>query len=370
MKFRSAFFTLLAAACLLIPSRVVAARIEPGDSRVQYLGRFHLGNSGPAKFNWSGSTIRFQLNARRAEVMLGGAAVRYAIFINGKPASEWLGTPDIRPLSIEVPPDIPMPVTVEVIRLNQPLFGLSLFSGIEVLSETDLLPPPEKPSRWIEFIGDSITAGHGNEAASKDAPLKVETENVTKTYAFLASKALQAQPVVEAWSGIRLTRGQPEEVTMPDRWGRTLADAASKPWDFSIIPGVVVINLGTNDFSRNPPDEATWTKDYRDFLGTLRGKYPGAWIICSNGPMLGGDALQKLKAWTDALVKEQSAAGDSRISTLYFSPQRREDGIGGQWHPSLRTHAIMAKRLSEEIADKAGWSADAVEIPPVTQTVP
>ncbi len=44
-----------------------------------------------------------------------------------------------------------------------------------------------------------------------------------------------------------------------------------------------------------------------------------------------------------------------------------EDGIGGQWHPSLRTHAIMAAKLSAAIAEKTDLPAAPVEIPPVTQ---
>jgi hypothetical protein len=58
---------------------------------------------------------------------------------------------------------------------------------------------------------------------------------------------------------------------------------------------------------------------------------------------------------------------DDRIHTLYFGGQRMEDGIGGQWHPSLRTHAIMAAKLSAAIAEKTDLPAAPVEIPPVTQ---
>jgi lysophospholipase L1-like esterase len=341
-------------------------RVGPGDARIQYLGRFEVLEKA-AKFSWSGSAIRFQLNSRQAQVVLGGASVRYGLRINGVDTAVWAKTKDVGLLPIEVPPEVPLPVKVEIVRINQPLFGESRFEGLDLGADTDLLPPPERPSRWIEFIGDSITAGHGNEAETKEAPLKPETENFLKTYAALTAQSLQAQPVVQAWSGIRLTRGQPGDVTTPDRWGRILADKGDSVWDFSIIPEVVVINLGTNDFGGKAPDEATWTKGYHEFLALVREKYPEARIFCTNGPMLSGNGLSNLKKWTDALVKKLRDAGDARIHTLYFSEQRLEDGIGGQWHPSLRTHAIMAGKLSEAIAQETGWTAEPVEIPPVTQ---
>jgi hypothetical protein len=284
--------------------------------------------------------------------------------LDGVDAAIWQGRKESTTYAIEVPPGLAFPVMVEVIRLNQPLFGESRFEGLEVDAVADLAPARVKPERWIEFIGDSITAGHGNEAADQSFPLEPATENVTKAYPFLTARALSAQPVVEAWSGIRLTKGKSNAPTMPERWGRALPDRPSSKWDDSILPTVVVINLGTNDFNSKSPDEAVWKQEYRGLLTRVRGRYPAAHIFCTNGPMLNGPAMENLKLWTDALVK---SLNDDRIHTLYFSGQRMEDGIGGQWHPSLRTHAIMAAKLSAAIAEKTGWSAAQVPIPPVTQ---
>ncbi len=363
MTFRRSAAALL---CFLsvIETGLGSVRIPPNDARIQLLGRFDQSTAGEAAFSWSGSTIRFQLKSRQAKVTLAGASVRYGLRLNGADSGIWQGKKDSTSFEINVPPAIPMPVIVEVIRLNQPLFGESRFAGLELAADADLVPPPGKPERWIEFIGDSITAGHGNEAPNQNIPLETATENVTRAYPFLTARALGARPLVEAWSGIRLTKGSSNTPTLPDRWGRALPDRSNSKWNDSIQPAVVVINLGTNDFLPKPPDEAVWTKDYREFLARVRSSYPKAHIFCTNGPMLNGPAMASLKLWTDALVK---SLNDDRIHTLYFGGQRMEDGIGGQWHPSLRTHAIMAAKLSAAIAEKTGWSATSVEIPPVTQ---
>lgn len=357
-------FGILILSVCFAQSDACADLIAPEDPRIQLLGRFERSNAGKARFAWSGSTIRFRLQAKTATAFLGGAPVRYGLRLNGNDVEVWQGKKEVTSFEIRVPDEMALPVQVEIVRLNQPLFGESTFEGMEVGSDSDLTRPATMPTRWIEFIGDSITAGHGIEAPGPSAPLEAGTESFLKTYGYLTARALGAQPVAEAWSGIRLTRSQAGVVTMPERWGRTLPDDVSSKWDHSIIPDVVVINLGTNDFSSQPPDEATWKGEYRKFLQTIRGKYPKALIFCTNGPMLGGGGLDRLKLWTDSLVAELADPG---IQTLYFPGQKMEDGIGGQWHPSMRTHAIMAKRLSAAIAAKTGWTATTVEVPPVTQ---
>ena len=41
--------------------------------------------------------------------------------------------------------------------------------------------------------------------------------------------------------------------------------------------------------------------------------------------------------------------------TLAFETQNAEDGYGCDWHPSLRTHEIMAEALVAELRDDLGW---------------
>jgi lysophospholipase L1-like esterase len=344
----------------------LAARVAPGDARLLYVGRFDLSSPEKATFSWSASTIAFRLNARRAEVLLGGAAVRYAVRVNGEPQGELKGGSETRPLEIILPATVRLPADVEVIRLNQPLFGVSRFEGVRVAAAGDLGTAPAYPARVIEFIGDSITAGHGNEAPRKEDPLETRTENVLKTYAGLTAAAFDAHPVVLAWSGIRLTSGQPGDVTMPVRWRRTVPQTEQPAWGFAVTPPqIVVINLGTNDFGGKAPTEAVWKADYAAFLKEVRERRPYAWMFVTNGPMLSADKLATLKTWTDAVVAERAREGDKRLRTLYFPSQQMADGIGGQWHPNVRTHAKMARQLTEALAAATGWKAKPVEVPPV-----
>ena len=56
------------------------------------------------------------------------------------------------------------------------------FRGFILDKDAQLLPPPELPERTIEFIGNSITCGYGNEAIVASDPFEYETENHYLTY--------------------------------------------------------------------------------------------------------------------------------------------------------------------------------------------
>ncbi len=49
-------------------------------------------------------------------------------------------------------------------------------------------------------------------------------------------------------------------------------------------------------------------------------------------------------------------AGDKKIAYLPFAKQdAKNDGLGGDYHPNLKTHAKMAERLVQEIETAVGW---------------
>lgn len=356
----------LAGAAFLLPVLPAgrAELVKPNAPQIQYLGRFEFSDPSKVAFSWSGSTIRFALNAPEATVLLGGARVRYGVRVNGKDVDTQFAGGEQKELTVTLPAGEKRPAVVEIIRINQPLFGVSSFSGIEVPSRSALVAPPPPPKRWIEIIGDSITAGHGNEATDRGAPLTPDTENFLRTYGKLAADAFGAGLLAEAWSGIRLNKGTSNDVTSPERWRWIVPNDNRGEWKFAVKPDVVVVNLGTNDFNGNAPEEAEWKADYAAFLEDIRARYPQAIVFLTNGPMLDAEKSARLQKWTDEFVAARNAAGDRKLFTFYFAPQRMEDGIGGQWHPNLRTHAIMANKLITEIAAKTGWSAEPVELPP------
>lgn len=58
---------------------------------------------------------------------------------------------------------------------------------------------------------------------------------------------------------------------------------------------------------------------------------------------------------TRAFVDKRHAANDKRVFFADFGTQQAGDGFGGDYHPSLKTHAKMAATLTAAIRAQTGW---------------
>jgi lysophospholipase L1-like esterase len=234
-----------------------------------------------------------------------------------------------------------------------------------ILHGTALLPA-QLPARRLEFIGDSITCGYGNELETttpENAHYTTRNSNGHKAYGALTAQLLGAQYSAVAYSGRGISRnfagggGQ----LMPNLYLSSIPeDSAASAWNpAQYMPDAVIINLGTNDFSTPGVDRAVFLKNYIDFLTTLRGFYPKAALVAAIGPMLSDYYPPGEKAWTNAqadikaAVDARVAAGDKNLHFLAFAPQTPP--YGEDWHPTVATHQKMAEQLSASLKSILGW---------------
>jgi lysophospholipase L1-like esterase len=124
----------------------------------------------------------------------------------------------------------------------------SLSESTESKDTVRTLAPPPLPTRKIEFLGDSITAGYCNECQSPvhDA----NNEAFGASWDFQIGQLLTAQVHTAAWSGLGMVHNCcGGNTTMPTIFNRTLASVnIDNSWDWnSWVPDALVVNLGTND---------------------------------------------------------------------------------------------------------------------------
>jgi lysophospholipase L1-like esterase len=231
--------------------------------------------------------------------------------------------------------------------------------GFRLREGATLLPVAARPLR-VEFIGDSITCGYGNEVSTTTPDASHFTtlnSNANQAYGAVVARTLGAEYVAVAVSGRGVQRNYSDGAgeLAPAFYRDTLPDDAAAPaWDFTrYVPDVVVVNLGTNDFSPPGPDHVAFKSAYKAFLGQIRGHYPAALILAVVGPMLSDSFPAGVMAWTTiqadvaSVTAELGAAGDPDVHFFALTPQSAP--YGEDYHPTLATHAQMAQAVSSEI---------------------
>lgn len=229
--------------------------------------------------------------------------------------------------------------------------------------EGELLPPEPSPARGrIEFVGDSITCGYGNEGMGREKGYYSAEENGWLTYGALTARALGLEASMISISGICLAprQGKPERYSMRDIYSytdRVQEDNQGRPsltpWDFKAAPlDYLVMNLGANDAMgvANAPDPEAerecFERDYEEFLYRLRElNGPRPWVVCALGPI----GFELLPGIERAVRRYQNQSGDGRISLLRLPGIEPTDPVGPWGHPHWVTHQKMALALEEHL---------------------
>jgi len=216
---------------------------------------------------------------------------------------------------------------------------------------------PHPVRKKIEFIGNSITCGMGND--TKEIPCGTgkwyDQHNAYWAYGPRVARALEADFMLSSVSGIGIYRNwNSNGPTMPEVYESAYLEKDSlQRWDFTrYVPDVVSICLGTNDFSdgdgkseRLPFDSAIYIRRYVDFIGTLYRHYPAVQVALLTSPMLSGQkaallftCLQQVKAKV-----QERYPGKPEPAIFQFRPMVPK-GCG--YHPDSNDHAILAGELA------------------------
>lgn len=337
--------------------------ISAADPLIRYAGRISFANPERPTFNFPGIQI---------EACFEGTSLR----MMAKPRSGYFVAriDDGEPMKVAFTADrdsvvwlaTALPKAIHHVRLMYVIEGFEFspeFRGFILDEGCRLSSLPEAPQLKLEFVGNSITCGYGNEGIDANEHFDYATENHYLSYAAITARQLGAQHWVVARSGIGAYRnyGGPREGTpesnMQVQYEYTAyaptADLRQQPglqaerWDFSRYqPDVVLINLGTNDLSTNNFDTAMLKDGYWRLLKMVRSHNPQAKIVFLCGSMLGGDELQIAQRLLDKVTQEANETGDKQVYRFNFTPQDGSLGYGNDWHPSLQQHQKMADELT------------------------
>jgi lysophospholipase L1-like esterase len=265
---------------------------------------------------------------------------------------------------------------VVISKRTEASIGLGRFLGLEIAGE--LLSAPAAELHRLEIVGDSISAGSGNEALDGSTQCSEDGwgqpyQNGDLAYGPVLARSLNADYHVTAVSGIGLVRNYSsmyDARPMPEVYNLLFVDSKTSPaWDTTLyVPEAIVVMLGTNDFSPgdNPPDNprAAMEKSvYRDayiaFVDKLHGYYPNAHVFGVSSPMLGDgwpNSTDTFASDLKAVLSDVEAhyAGDA-VPLFHKFFVNKINGTGCGTHPSVAQHADMASQLAPFVKNVMGW---------------
>lgn len=335
--------------------------IKPSNEGIQYVGRISFKHPDSPAFTYPGTQIIARFEGTSLKMVAKPMSGYFMAQIDkAEPFKVGFNAPadSIVTLATALPDgthEVKLMYIIEGYERKPEFRGFLLDEGKQ------LADAPTLPKRKIEFIGNSITCGYGIESTNPREHFMDETENHYYTYAARTARALQAQHIAVARSGIGIYRNYAgpktgNENCMPNEYDYTQLYNHSEAWDFHrYTPDVVCINLGTNDTSTEPYDLKLLEAGYRNFLKKVRGYYPHAKIVYLTGSMMDGKALENVTKTLNKVVEEANKAGDKEVYRFDMTPQNGSLGIGADWHPSIWQHEKMAGELTAYLRSLMGW---------------
>ena len=326
----------------------------PGTSHVapyQLLGRYQEVGPSEYKMNWPASGFRISFVGRElhATFVDNGKGIMDVV-VNGEERSPIFLNPGKHNYKI-ISQTIPEEMKVTVTRRTE-VYDTGDFTVSNISHDGRALKL--KPSlRKMIFLGDSISAGFGVRGNTKECENSADKNAPLQAYAALTAKALEADYHLIAISGrgvIYNWDDNPSPV-MPKQLDFTLADNRAGPkWDHDKFKAdIIVVALGTNDWSVINPGKNAFRSGYLNMLQALRARHESAHIVSINGPLLDGEKKRSVQDGIDFAVKEMK---DGNISVLELG--LAPDGLiwSCNSHPGRDSMTFMANQLTEHLYQK------------------
>lgn len=343
--------------------------IPASDPRLQWIGRTASTAEGTRKLAYPGVTLRFRYAGAAPTLVFDAASpdCYFNLRINGWDPQIVRLTEGRNRILLPAGPAPASGWEVEWVRRNESWQGIATVLGLELGSDTRLLPPAAVASaadpRRLLVIGDSITSGHFIEQMPGTPDGSPRTNNAERTWGWLLARRLGAEVNIVAYGGRGLTRtweGRTDQSTAPQFFERAQPDDPASVWDHDRYqPDAIVVMLGQNDFNLGIVPEAEFVAAYDAFVARLHAVHPSAALVLANSPMHdpkpGTPDAEKRAAllrYTEQVAEHARAAGFSRVTTVAVSHQ---PGTSLNAHPVAFQHEQIVGEIETTVRELTGW---------------
>ena len=227
--------------------------------------------------------------------------------------------------------------TVRIIKQTEPSNSDSRLKNI--IMKGYLIEPPAERKHYIEFFGDSLTAAYGNIGKPGDSNAGESIhQDATKSYAFLASEALNADCSILAKSGVGLQSGYSKEPFI-NYFAKISYVRGDTKFDFNgaRVPDIIVIHLGAND-STHSTTKSQFCNRAKDLINYIRSGYKKKMpVIWAYDPSECVDI-----EWMKEVL---NSYGGESAGFYLLELEWRSIGAGAGGHPSAKAHEAHAELL-------------------------
>ena len=321
---------------------------------IQYFGRWDMTDSLHPRHSWPGIYLVAEFSGTSIGIRMTDSVNYYNVYIDGKFYKVLHGT-KTGETEYSLADSLPnIRHTLLFSKRNIMFDAVFSVSGLLIDEGAVLLSPPAKPTRKIEFIGDSFTAAESNEATVQQLAWeeRFPVTNIDKVFAPVVARYfdVQYQTTCRSGGGMVCDWQGNIDVTLPILFNRALMESSEPKWDFKQwIPDLVIICLGLNDQSGLKEKDGTVTeeksaifrKGYHDFIKTVRTVYPGVTIL----------AVAAYPEWIQENVKQIVDEERQNVhKNIYYTHfDDFPDGKVANGHPTVASHKKIADQIIKAI---------------------
>jgi lysophospholipase L1-like esterase len=314
------------------------------------------------RYQWPGTYFEARFAGDAVYVDLGGGDKHARVSIDGHEVADLL-RPHARLLRLHGLAPGEHEVRVDIV--SESADGVQTFGGFAV-PDRAFVRAPRTRERAIEFIGDSYTVGYASASSRRECSDDEVWRTTDNSLAFgpQVARRFDADYRILAISGRGMVRNFSNGAgdTLPVAYDRLLPGddlAAAAAGDPAWSPQLIVIGLGTNDFSMPVAPGEPWRDTaalaaafewrYVEFARALHRRHPAARMLLLASDAGDGAAERAIRRVQPRLAGEGIAVGE----VLALGPLALD---ACNWHPSRADQAAIAQRLVPAIARlMPGW---------------
>ncbi|MFL6733829.1 MAG: SGNH/GDSL hydrolase family protein [Sphingomicrobium sp.] len=320
-------------------------------------GRVIAEADGSMRFGWPGTYFEGRFRGTGVTVRLDAPAEYLRLLIDGE-EKLILKRPGAAQFTLDGLPSGNHVARLE--KLTESQSGGGQFKGFFPTAGGQPLPVQAR-ARQIEFIGDSFTVGYGNTSPARTCPgtLVHDTTDTQQAFGPLVSRHFDADYRVNAFSGFGVVRnygGGSADSSLPTIYPRLKPDDAThiETSTGAWRPQIIVINLGTNDFSTPLKTGERWKSDielksayrarYVQFVRDLQKSQPQAQFVLMGSDLFIDQVRQ--------VARQLAGVTTKPIIVLPFGGL---EFSGCDYHPSVEDDRKLARLLQDQIDRLNVW---------------